>query len=157
ALEALAAAGSGAERGREDLDRDVAVEPDVTGAIHLAHAARAERRDDLVVAEQRACLQRWDAEIITVRPSPSANVSGCRPTGGGRRGFAAARGCAPRRDIRSRAAFDRYRRSISLCAKMPRMARRLELFKGTLALLILRTLETGPRHGIDIADRIEQI
>jgi transcriptional regulator len=29
--------------------------------------------------------------------------------------------------------------------------------KGTLALLILRTLELGPRHGVAIADRIEQI
>jgi transcriptional regulator len=37
------------------------------------------------------------------------------------------------------------------------MARRTELLKGTLALLVLKTLDTGPRHGIDIADRIEQI
>ena len=37
------------------------------------------------------------------------------------------------------------------------MARRTELLKGTLALLILKTLATGPRHGIDIADRIGQI
>jgi len=37
------------------------------------------------------------------------------------------------------------------------MARRTELLKGTLALMILKTLETGPRHGIQIADRIEQI
>lgn len=37
------------------------------------------------------------------------------------------------------------------------MAPRTELLKGTLALLILRTLETGPRHGIQIADRIEQM
>lgn len=32
-----------------------------------------------------------------------------------------------------------------------------ELLKGTLDLLILRTLETGPRHGVSIADRIAQI
>ncbi len=37
------------------------------------------------------------------------------------------------------------------------MGRRTELLKGTLALLILKTLATGPRHGIHIADRIEQI
>ncbi len=37
------------------------------------------------------------------------------------------------------------------------MPRRTELLKGTLALMILKTLETGPRHGIQIADRIEQI
>lgn len=33
----------------------------------------------------------------------------------------------------------------------------LELVKGTLALLILRTLDLEPRHGVAIADRIEQI
>src|SRR5262245_30459893 len=32
-----------------------------------------------------------------------------------------------------------------------------ELLKGTLDLLILRTLELAPRHGIDIADRIAQV
>lgn len=33
----------------------------------------------------------------------------------------------------------------------------LDLMKGTLGLLILRTLELEPRHGVAIADRIEQI
>lgn len=37
------------------------------------------------------------------------------------------------------------------------MARQLDLVKGTLGLLILRTLALEPRHGIAIADRIEQI
>jgi len=37
------------------------------------------------------------------------------------------------------------------------MAQSTELLKGTLALLILRTLELQPRHGVSIADRIEQI
>ena len=37
------------------------------------------------------------------------------------------------------------------------MARPTEILKGTLALLILRTLELEPRHGVAIADRIEQI
>jgi transcriptional regulator len=32
-----------------------------------------------------------------------------------------------------------------------------ELLKGTLSLLILRTLELEPRHGVAIAERIEQI
>lgn len=32
-----------------------------------------------------------------------------------------------------------------------------DLLKGTLDLLILRTLELEPRHGIRIAERIEQI
>jgi transcriptional regulator len=34
---------------------------------------------------------------------------------------------------------------------------RTELLRGTLDLLILRTLELEPRHGIRIAERIEQI
>lgn len=33
----------------------------------------------------------------------------------------------------------------------------LDLMKGTLGLLILRTLELEPRHGVAVADRIEQI
>jgi PadR family transcriptional regulator, regulatory protein PadR len=37
------------------------------------------------------------------------------------------------------------------------MASPLELLKGTLNLLILRTLDLEPRHGVAIADRIEQI
>ncbi len=37
------------------------------------------------------------------------------------------------------------------------MSRRTELLKGTLDLLILRTLALEPRHGIAIAERIEQI
>jgi PadR family transcriptional regulator, regulatory protein PadR len=34
---------------------------------------------------------------------------------------------------------------------------RLDLLQGTLDLLILRTLQNGPKHGWDIAERIEQI
>lgn len=37
------------------------------------------------------------------------------------------------------------------------MAAPTELLKGTLGLLVLRTLELEPRHGVAIADRIEQI
>lgn len=37
------------------------------------------------------------------------------------------------------------------------MAQRTELLKGTLDLLILRTLELEPRHGLAIAERIAQI
>jgi PadR family transcriptional regulator PadR len=37
------------------------------------------------------------------------------------------------------------------------MARRTELLKGTLELLILKTLELEGRHGLGIAERIEQI
>ena len=34
---------------------------------------------------------------------------------------------------------------------------RLDLLQGTLDLLILRTLQAGPRHGWAISDRIQQI
>jgi PadR family transcriptional regulator PadR len=34
---------------------------------------------------------------------------------------------------------------------------KLDLLQGTLDLLILRTLQTGPRHGWSISERIEQI
>ena len=36
-------------------------------------------------------------------------------------------------------------------------ARPLDMLQGTLDLLILRTLQHEPRHGWDIAERIEQI
>ena len=37
------------------------------------------------------------------------------------------------------------------------MARNTELLRGTLDLLVLKTLELEPRHGISVADRIRQI
>lgn len=37
------------------------------------------------------------------------------------------------------------------------MARQMDLVRGTLGLLVLRTLELEPRHGLAIADRIAQI
>ena len=37
------------------------------------------------------------------------------------------------------------------------MAKQSELLKGTLDLLILRSLELEPRHGLGIAERIEQV
>jgi hypothetical protein len=39
------------ERDRQHLDRDVAVESRVARAEHLAHAARADRREDVVWSE----------------------------------------------------------------------------------------------------------
>ena len=38
-----------------------------------------------------------------------------------------------------------------------RMGRPAELLQGTLDLLILRTLELEPLHGVGIADRLEQV
>lgn len=37
------------------------------------------------------------------------------------------------------------------------MAKNTDLLQGTLDLLILRTLELNPLHGVGIADRIEQV
>ncbi len=37
------------------------------------------------------------------------------------------------------------------------MGKSAELLQGTLDLLILRTLECGPLHGVGIADRVEQV
>jgi PadR family transcriptional regulator len=37
------------------------------------------------------------------------------------------------------------------------MAKSTELVRGTLDLLVLKTLELGPRHGIGVAERIRQI
>jgi PadR family transcriptional regulator, regulatory protein PadR len=37
------------------------------------------------------------------------------------------------------------------------MAKPVELLQGTLDLLILRTLELQPLHGVGIADRLEQV
>ena len=37
------------------------------------------------------------------------------------------------------------------------VAKSAEILQGTLDLLVLRTLECGPLHGVGIADRIEQV
>ncbi len=37
------------------------------------------------------------------------------------------------------------------------VAKPAELLQGTLDLLILRTLECGPLHGVGVSDRIEQV
>ena len=42
------------ERGRQDLQRDVAIELRVVGTVDLAHSAGAEQRDDFIWAEGRA-------------------------------------------------------------------------------------------------------
>ena len=50
ALEARDAVGIGRESIREKFQRDIAVEPRIARAIHLAHAARAESRHELIRA-----------------------------------------------------------------------------------------------------------
>src|SRR5437868_2497784 len=48
------------DRSGEELERDVASELDVAGAIHLSHSARPDERDDLVTANLIAQLQIHD-------------------------------------------------------------------------------------------------
>ena len=54
ALEARERGRIGGQVRRQDLDRDLAIERRVARAVDLAHAARAERGDDLVLSERCA-------------------------------------------------------------------------------------------------------
>ncbi len=56
ALESRDALGIGGEQLGEDLDRDVAIEPCVSGSVDLPHAAGPEGGEDLVRAEADAGL-----------------------------------------------------------------------------------------------------
>ena len=58
------------QRCRQDLDRDVAGEAGVARAIDLAHAAGADRRDDLVRAETIARRQRHGLGVNVSAPAP---------------------------------------------------------------------------------------
>ena len=53
-LEARATLGIGRDSGRQDLDRDLAPEPRVAGAEHLAHASRTDGSHDLIRTEPGA-------------------------------------------------------------------------------------------------------
>src|SRR5919201_1463403 len=54
---------------RQDLDRDLALQPRIARAIHLTHAAGAEGRKDLVRAEARPDGQgHWPALILAAVP-----------------------------------------------------------------------------------------
>src|SRR5205809_7520304 len=57
-LEALPRFRIGCERACEHLDGDGAIEPGVTRAVDLAHAARAQRRDDFVRTKTGARVER---------------------------------------------------------------------------------------------------
>ena len=50
-LEAAEALGRGLAVGEHDLDRDVAAEPRVVGAVHLRHSTGAQQLPDLVGPE----------------------------------------------------------------------------------------------------------
>ena len=60
---------------RQHLDRDVALEPRIARAVHLAHPAGAERRQDLVRAEALAGSERHEAPFRPSCASPGARPS----------------------------------------------------------------------------------
>jgi hypothetical protein len=68
----------------QDLDRNVSIEPGVPRAIHLAHAARANQRDDFVRAEASSGRQRhnepdeWLALIVVKCVPASSSTATCR-------------------------------------------------------------------------------
>src|SRR6516162_6038592 len=48
---------------RQNLDGNIAIQPRIPGAIHLAHSARSERTDNLIWAERHAWL---DAHVCHI-------------------------------------------------------------------------------------------
>ena len=60
-LEAAQPVRIGREPRGQDLDRDVAPEPRVAGAVHLAHPARADRGDDLGRDPDDSPPEPWEA------------------------------------------------------------------------------------------------
>ena len=53
-FEALAQLRIGSQRGRQDLDRDAAIQPRVAGAVDFAHSTGAYRRDEFIRPEPEA-------------------------------------------------------------------------------------------------------
>ena len=60
---------------RQNFDRDVTIQLRVARAIHLAHAARAKGREDLIRSESRAGCQSHGGRVVLMlahtRPTPS--------------------------------------------------------------------------------------
>ena len=59
------------EVGGQDLERHVAAQPRVARAVHLAHAADADRIDDFVRSETRACAE-WHRRRNCTSRSPQS-------------------------------------------------------------------------------------
>ncbi len=76
ALEAGQPIGIAGEEVGQDLERDVAPEPRVAGAIDLSHAAGAERGDDLIGAQFRAGSQ-GHALALILQVQRGSRGSGC--------------------------------------------------------------------------------
>ncbi len=67
---------------REDLERHVAPEPSVAGAIHLAHAPGAQGSEDFVVAENRTGTQAHLCGCGMIpRHAGPPTVAGCTRSG----------------------------------------------------------------------------
>ena len=69
AAQALARGGVGGRLRRQQLDCDLTIEGRVVGTVDLAHAARSDRRENLVAAEARARGERQKRQ----RSNSSAN------------------------------------------------------------------------------------
>ena len=94
-LEALQAVLVGGQLLGDDLDGHVAAEARVVGAVDLAHAARAERRDDLVRADTTARDQRQVGGLspgLCAQPRPLSRPKPGTPLTGA---LTATRGAAP--------------------------------------------------------------
>ena len=63
---------------RQNLQRDVAIELRIAGAVHLAHSAGAERRHDFIRAETRAGGERQTGRILA-RAGSKARISNDQP------------------------------------------------------------------------------
>ena len=74
-LEALDPRGIVRELGRKNLDGGEAAELDVAGAVHLAHAARADRLQDLVVADAAAGFEHQKPYPSGVRAEPGSRFT----------------------------------------------------------------------------------
>jgi hypothetical protein len=69
----------GGERFPQDFDRHIAIESRIAGSIHLAHAAGAERADDLVLTEAGAGPQRHGQLFyVTISPFTALGVDSRR-------------------------------------------------------------------------------
>ena len=80
ALEARQAVRIAGEEFRQGLQGDVAIEPRIPRAIHLAHSARADEGGDLVDAESGAGRERHREMAVdyTVVAPPMTATCGCR-------------------------------------------------------------------------------
>ena len=63
-MSSIAADGIGGPGSGQHLQRHGAAEPEVAGAVHVSHAARAEQRDDFVMTEASAGRESHERVIL---------------------------------------------------------------------------------------------